>query len=513
MISKSIGGRKTISVEGTPKLTPQQEIKEKLRQTRISYNQAKKLISDIEKDNAKFVTIRDTLTDKQNGVEANKQWVQKQRDDIAEILKDSQDKLTALTATAGSVSTSVTDINEKYVTFTGLSTQVFDKDNGLEAILKAAKKLQKANTTLSEKIATNANIASGKLEEITTSANNVQTAYDDFIKKKELIDNDEEGFEAQLRKATEYATSAQDAKTKSESALVSITKFKDQSDELVEAIKKTKGVVDGYQKESNTLTADLRNTLNKATQFTLSQALQKRTRGFNWQMVFWGVLQIVAICALTYAVYVIFEILFVGSGDGKTKGLITNGTSELSEGQILVSVISKFLFTTPLIFAVYFTTSNFRHARDKRDRYAWKETVAKNFQNYIKLVKDEFQDKKYEEERFKFSMETIRSIYDEPNPMPKKRKYNFGFYNKTVQVDIEEEDLQKLKAALSSDIVNTLSHQENSNEAQPEDSTKPEQVKEDSAETLTEKVPRGDTKPTTVIKKSTPAADTTTAEK
>lgn len=479
----------------TPKLTPQQEIKEKLRQARLSYNQAKKLITDVEKSHAKFITIRNTLQDKQNGVEANKTWLAKQRDDITAVLKDATTKLGTLETTASTVNDSVKDIDTQYAKFKPLAEQVFDTNDGLDAVLKATRRLKKATGDLAKKIESDADNAGKKLEVITRTTEEVDKAYTDFIEKKNRIDDEENGFEAQLRRATEYATGVQEAKTKSESALVSITKFKDQSDELVGQIKDSKTTVDTYKTESETLTKDIRNTLNKVTQFTLSKALQDRTKSFSRQMWFWSILQVIAIAALTYAVYLIFHVLFIGTPDHPA---ISTDASKAD----LLTIVSKFLFTTPLIFAVYVTTSNFRHARDLRDRYAWKETVAKNFQNYIKLVKDEFKDGKYEEERFKFSMDTVRSIYTEPNPLPKKRKYNFSL--KTVTFNIEEEDLQELKQALSYNLTKEVAKQEETLQETIEEAI------DKAAETIAEKA---ETKSSTVKTQPTQAKPITPKSK
>lgn len=433
--------------EDTPKQTPQQELKEKLKQTRTTFTHTKKLLSEIETSYNKFLTFRDTLNDKDNGVQANQDWLAARRDDIAGILTSASTTLTELETTASSVNTAVNDINTKYTAFKGFSDQVFDKNDGLAAVLKATRRLKKTTDTLAGKITENADTADTKLIDITKTAENVAKAYDDFVEKKNRIDDEENGFEAQLRRATEYADTIQDAKTKSESALVSITKFKDQSDELVGQIKDSKKAVDDYQNESETLTSDIRNTLNKATQFTLSQALKERADSFRNQMYFWAGLQAIAVVALTYAVYRIFEALFLS-------GNYEQNLERLQDGATLLSVISKFLFTTPLIFAVYYTTSNFRHARNLRDKYAWKETVAKNFQNYITLLKNEFKDEGYDQERFNFSMETIRSIYSEPHTSPKKKKYNFSFYNRIVEANIEEEDLRELKEVVANKIKN-----------------------------------------------------------
>lgn len=431
--------------EDTPKQTPQQELKEKLKQTRTTFTHAKKLLLEIETSYNKFLTLRDTLNDKNNGVKANQDWMDARKDDIAGILTTASTKLTELETAASSVTTSVEDISTKYTTFKGLSDQVFDKNDGLAAVLKTTRRLKKTTDTLAGKISENSGTADTKLTEITKTAENVAQAYDDFVEKKNRIDDEENGFEAQLRRATEYADSIQDTKTKSESALVSITKFKDQGDELVGQIKDSKKAVDDYKNESETLTADIRNTLNKATQFTLSEALKDRANSYKNQMYFWAVLQAIAVIALTIAVYLIFDALFLS-------GTREQNLERLQDGPTLMSVVSKFLFTTPLIFAVYYTTSNYRHAQYLRDRYAWKETVAKNFQNYIKLLKDEFKDEGYDEERFNFSIETTRSIYSEPNASPKKKKYNFSFYNRIVEANIEEEDLRGLQSVVADKI-------------------------------------------------------------
>ena len=159
-----------------PKLTPQQEIKEKLRQARLNYNQAKKLIADVEKSHSEFVKIRDTLKDKENGVEANKTWIAKQRSDITDILKDANIKLGELETTATTVSESVKDIDTKYAKFKPLSDQVFDKQDGLDAVLKATRKLKKTTGDLAARIESNASTANTKLLSITKTTEEVEKA-------------------------------------------------------------------------------------------------------------------------------------------------------------------------------------------------------------------------------------------------------------------------------------------------------------------------------------------------
>lgn len=229
--------------EEIPKLTPQQEIKEKLRLTRANFTNARNLIKDIEKTHDKFIAIRNALQDKENGVDANKKWLANQRNEILKVLQDSTEKLNKLELATRSVNSAVTDINSKYEKFKPLSIQIFDRDSGLEATLRSTRRLKKLTEELAKKIEQNATDATEKLTSITATAGKVQSAYKDFLDKKSQIDDSENGFEAQLRRATEYAESIQDTKTKSESALVSITKYKDQTVELVGQIKDSKNPI------------------------------------------------------------------------------------------------------------------------------------------------------------------------------------------------------------------------------------------------------------------------------
>lgn len=105
-------------------------------------------------------------------------------------------------------------------------------------------------------------------------------------------------------------------------------------------------------------------------------------------------------------------------------------------GDILFTVLSKALFTSPFVFALYFTTSNFGRTRDFRDRYLAKEIAGKNLQAYTKLLRDEFPDK--EQERLEFALHNMQAIYDDPVTRTKKRSYNIGI-NKIFQIDFEEE--------------------------------------------------------------------------
>lgn len=442
--------------------TNTEEVKQKLKYIRSAHKQAENKLSSIEQIFSQFTDLRSKATDTQDGIEAMLKWAQSQKAEVATTLNEAQSLLNKINTAVQGVENAVTYITSKYDSFKPISLEVFSASTGLKATLAATRKLKKQTDKLADQVSANASTGQLKLAEIVTTTESISKAYDEFLDKKKLLDNEETGIVAQLDRAKKYADDTQSAKKRAESALVSVTNYKDQSKELSEEIEQTRNDVNGFRAESNSLTEDIKNTLNKATQFTLSQALKDRSRSYRNQMTFWAFLQAASVVSLAIAANTIFNALFLSGTDEQN-------LESLRDGPTLLSVISKFLFTTPLIFAVYYTTSNFRHARNMHDKYAWKETVAKNFQNYIGKLRDEFEDPIYEQERFSFAMRTVDSIYSEPTSQPKRKKYNLGLYNKTISVNIEEEDLADAKKAIEDKIEetheNTLSPEKSSVEA------------------------------------------------
>lgn len=453
------------------RLSPQEDIKEKLKLARARYRQSEKLLGEIERDHAKFTELRNALNDRENGAKAVTEWTFEQRRQLTELAKLADDRLKALEAAANGVQKAIDDITTKYGRFIDISGQVFHKESGMKPMLTEVRRLRKQIGQMHKQASTDTGAAAEKLTTITATATKVATAYDEFLVKKADIDNEETGLVAQLRRATEYADEVLEAKTKAESALVSTSKFKDQSDVLLGNIKESKKTIDGYEKESLQLTETIRNNLDLAAANSLSAALRDRRKSLGRQMIVWGTLQFLALAGLIGGVGLVFYALFIhGTIDAAAI------TARLQNGPTLMSAVSKILFTTPLAFAVYFTTTNYSHVRDLRDKYAWKETVAKSFQNYLQLMHERFDDKRYEEERFRFSMETIRDIYSEPNPTPKKRKYNIG-YNRVFDAGFEEEDLVQIKQTVESGIREAIDWQEErADKATTAESTKSEKT-------------------------------------
>lgn len=453
--------------DNTEKLPPEQELREKLKELRRLLSSAKRFLKDVEGTHTRYIQLKDALNDKENGARANLAWVKEQKKQIADTLKAADTALTNLQKVAGSVDSQITEMNEKYQAFQTISTQVFSEETGLEALQKAAQALKDKISTYESDANSKLTTAQEHLDDIAKKSSSMTTAFDEFTATKAKIDDKETGLEALLREATEYTDSILQTKTTAESELLSITKFNEESGELVEEIKGSRQTVENYEKESETLTDDIRATLNKTASYSLSKALRDRTRGLTWLLVFWGLVSLLAIALLIIGVAIIFYALFLHEANTSAEV-----AARLKDGPTLTSVVSKVLFTTPLVYAVYFTTSNFGHVRDLRDKYAWKETVAKNLQTYVKTLKEEFPDDKYEGARFSFTIKTVNGIYSEPHPAPKKKKYNFGI-NKVFQIGLEEEDMKDFKDIIEEGVEEIVTDKVNESKKEQDTDSEP----------------------------------------
>jgi len=463
--------------DAAQKQPPEKEIKEKLRQLRTTYTNAKKLVAEIESTHERFSELRDALADEDNGAQVNLRWAAQQKAAIIDVLSDADKALSNLQTTAASIDEQIADMGTQYANFQVAAQKVFDKKEGLQPLHDAAKKLRAAIGRYETQSKKKVGDAQAHLDNMALKTQDMSKAYDEFLVIKGKIDDQETGLDALLRNATEYAKGALQAKTTAESELASVKAFKQESDELVGAIKVSRTEVSKYQQQSQELTDDIKATLNKTAAFSLSEALRERTKGLNKQLLLWGILSFLTIIVLIVGVGLVFYALFF---------VDTNNAQEvaarLKDGPTFMSVISKIFFTTPLAYAVYFTTSNFKHVRDLRDKYGWKETVAKNLQTYVKTLKEEFGDHKYEYDRFNFVIGTVKDIYKEPNPAPKKRKYNIGI-NKVFQLGLEEEDLKELKTTIEQGVEQIVSDKVSEADAEAEDEASPEVV-------LTKEVPK-----------------------
>jgi hypothetical protein len=414
-----------------------EETKAKLRQIRSDYTRARNILTELETYYASFDEARKQLDDEKDGLNANLGWSQTKKSEIDEIVAQANMKVTELEAVTTSVASLSNQVQAQYDTFTTLAAKINDPTTGIQAMLALATTLKDNIAALVEAAEVNRASSTEALTDIQEKADEVEEAYDAFVVLRKQVDDPETGVAAQLAEIKQYAKDALTAKASAESDLMSITSMKEAAVEHTEAARISKGEIDDLKTESESLTNDIRNTLNKTSAYSLSKEIQTQRKKLDRSVFWWGFAVGVTAFLFAWALGLIFYTLFLDPS--------TTGTIKPASGPgVLLTILSKALFTSPFIFALYFTTSNFSRTRETRDKYVAKEIAAKNLQAYVKLLRDEFPENS--KERLNFALHNMQVIYDDPTPS-KKRSYNFGI-NKVFQFGLEEEDTQHLKDKL-----------------------------------------------------------------
>lgn len=419
--------------------TPSEESKEKLTQIRYNFTRSKTIIDELEEYYRQFDEVRKRLDDDKDGLEVNLTWSTEKKAEMTQLAADAQAKLDELKTIASSIDTQVQEIKDDYEEFTPLYTKVTDPTTGLEAIhTNASNYLTKIQNLLTTAQTQHTSVET-TITDIEEKSEEVDDAYTKFTESLEKVNDPEDGLEAQLEIVKKLARDAATSKNSAETELASVISLKENAAENLESIKTSKSEVDKLQKESATLTEDIRNNLDISAADSLSSAITKQRERFDKSVLLWGISVFATILILAILLGYIYYTLFVGQGDANIL------MKKVDAGTVLVSVLSKALFASPLIFALYFTTTNFSRVKELRDNYIGKEIAAKNLQAYVKLLRSEFSD--YTEKRLAFTLRNMQAIYDDPTLAKKKRRYNIGV-NKIFQFDIQEEDAEQIKEGL-----------------------------------------------------------------
>lgn len=416
--------------------TPNEESKEKLSKIRYNFTRSKTILDDLEGYYRQFDEVRKRLDDEKNGLEVNLTWSTKKKDEIAQLVVDAQAKLDDLKLIASSIDEQAQEIKDGYDEFSPLYKKITDPVTGLDAVHSNASnylaKIQSLLTTAQNQSTSISTTITG----IEEKSDEIDDAYAKFTESLEKVNDPEDGLEAQLEIVKKLARDAANSKNSAETELASVISLKENATENLENIKSSRDEVTKLQKESATLTADIRNNLDISAADSLSSAITAQRKRFDKSVIWWGLGVFTTIIILGALLAYIYFTLFIDEGEANI--LLKNE----SVNTILVTALSKVIFTSPLVFALYFTTSNFSRVKDLRDQYVGKEIAAKNLQAYVKLLRSEFGE--FTEKRLAFTLRNMQAIYDDPALSKKRRRYNIGI-NKIFQFDIQEDDAEQMK--------------------------------------------------------------------
>lgn len=280
------------------------------------------------------------------------------------------------------------ELKSKTSTIKGLHTKATSESSQISNILKDVQRYsEEAGTALQ-------NISKIKAE--------LDTYSQRFAEIKSQFDDPNKGLATNLR-------ISQETRDKIDQKYQEIIKTQGQIEELKQGSATYKAEAEAIQKQIKEYEKSIADTLKLVTATSLTGSFVERRRLLQKRSTKWSWLNLVTTLLLGIAVLFIYYI---------------NTSSDNTDWHSWY----RYLFTSPLIYLVYYCSKNHTLERDLEEKYAFKAVLSTSLESYIKLLHDKYPHKI--DNLFVFTLQTIGTIYEKPYSEAKKRtKIYFGFKN------------------------------------------------------------------------------------
>lgn len=393
-----------------------------LSQAESDVSRAQKIAEEIKKKHDSveevygvFVELRGKIIDPSEGIEAILDKSNSLHSQISQTKSEAQDELNEINRLANSVSTWVSDMESDYEQFVKIKARVDDEDDGILANVNHAKNLQQEILQLRD----NSNSQLNQINEKATSAFAKTQEIEEFYTQKFLplkgeIEDDDMGVLALLNRTKELK---EDAST----TFADIQTYKSQSEEHEKNSSKLAATISDLKNRSEEFKESIHETLKIVTDQALANSFDARKIELKDEEQKWLWHVIASSIVLAVVVMIIYMSQFWGEGAG------------LDTWKFWY----RFVFTSPIIYYVYFASNNYTKTRDLLEKYAFKSAVALSLQTYTKLLRDNFQDEKNQSNLLDFTLRSIDMLYKEPyREVHKTIRFKIG--NKAIDLSLED---------------------------------------------------------------------------
>lgn len=265
----------------------------------------------------------------------------------------------------------------------------------------------------------------GAIEQVKTSANSILTELQQYKTQfgqiRAQLDDENDGLSANLEWSKKKKEEIDRIKKESEEQKKNIELLKKKAEELKNEIAEYEKLTTGYKNK-------IQETYNFMNGQGLAHSFYERKNEIDSAMNFWKWVLIISTMALAGL------IVFIFIKPPEFLNLIKDVNSWIG----LVSYFSFRLFLfAPLIFSIWYSSSQYSLERKEVSQYAFKGGVAKALENYTDLLTDKFQDKKGEflvrDKILDFTISCMKDIYENPHHATKEKKMNLEDGKKEIE--------------------------------------------------------------------------------
>ncbi len=290
----------------------------------------------------------------------------------------------------------VAKIEEDYNGFTQLKAKFEDGEGGLLANLNKASELKaqidglKVNSEESLKnIETNLASVSSKVKEIEDYFTG------GFSELKAKIEDPENGLRAILEVSHALKEQVQQAKNVTEDLVRQTKSDRDKTGDLMIESNTAKSRIEEFKTASEEYKQNIYDILSISQDVSQASSFGDRKKEIQKSVDLWLGISLFGILLLTIILVVIYYTSHKGDGLNTLFWL-------------------RLTMTTPLIFGIGFSTTQYVKERYFLEKYSFKATIGFSLQSYTKLLADRFTEPDEKKEILGFVIRSIEKVYHDP---------------------------------------------------------------------------------------------------
>ncbi len=331
----------------------------------------------------------------------NEEELNKLKEQLNQVLAESQEKLSTISAIADNSKQKETELNTFHSRIIELKAAAESNLTSITETYNQAVSLKQQIDGLFQAVTTSNQTINQLLQDSTTKTTEIGNYYNSFQDLKQKVENPEHGISSVLNKATEVfsqitKTNEDASKTKEE-----IIANKIKSEGLVKETDTLKTNVTTNYTESERLKGEIGKILDLVRDTGLANSFDKRRKRSQLSSLYaLGVI----IAGVILSAYLINKFFLSKEGQELFVSIEND----------YIKFLLRITLTAPGVFLAWFGATQYSKERHFLEQYEFKTAAALALENYTKLLRQNYGDKK-DREIFDLNVELIKSVYKEPD--------------------------------------------------------------------------------------------------
>lgn len=343
---------------------------------------------------------------------------------IDQVLIGAQARLEEINTITGRASAIETNLNELQQRVSDINAFSEGNSDKIQAVFNEAQQVKAKIDELYNQSSTQYTQINETVNSVSSKVNAIEQYFPSFEVIKGKIEDSETGLSATFNKSNEYLESIKNHRENARIAQDEVLSNKLKSDAAITETNALKADIAKYKEDSLKLKEDIGKILNLVSDTGLANSFDTRRKRSEKSIYVWGGLIILSVITGIVLINKIFL-------DKEAADIFSGIESDY------VKFLLRLTLTSPAVFFIWFSASQFSKERHILEQYEFKTAAALALENYTRLLKDNYPSK--EDKIFELAVSLIQKVYKQPIYSKDRAISDINGKVKVPQADIEGE--------------------------------------------------------------------------